>query len=80
LPHDVVINAKVVVHDLVAHPDDVRPSDVRMVIAELSRNLPRGLDDGLDQMNQGEAKVLIVRLWDVETGRRLRVLEAIRSV
>lgn len=51
-----------------------------MVIAELSRNLPRGLDDGLDQMNQGEAKVLIVRLWDVETGRRLRVLEAIRSV
>jgi hypothetical protein len=48
LPHDVVINAKIVMHHLVAHPDDVRPSDVRMAVAELSRNLPRGLADRLD--------------------------------
>ena len=49
MPYDVVINAKVVVHDLVAHPDDVRPSDVRMIVAELPRNLPRGLADGLNR-------------------------------
>jgi len=59
LPHDVVINAKIAVHDLVAHPDDVRPSDVRMVVAKLPRNLPRGLADRLDQVNQSETKVLL---------------------
>jgi hypothetical protein len=35
LPHNVVINAKIVVHHFVAHADDVRPSNVRMTVAEL---------------------------------------------
>jgi hypothetical protein len=47
------------VHDLVPHPDDVSPSDGRMVVAEFPRNLPRRLADGLDQMNQSETKILV---------------------
>jgi len=43
----------------VTHADDVRPSDVRVVAAELLGNLPSGFADGLDEMNQGEAKVLV---------------------
>jgi hypothetical protein len=50
LPHDVVIDAKVVVHDLVTHADDVRPPDARVVAAELLGNLPCGFADGLDEM------------------------------
>jgi hypothetical protein len=31
-----------------------RPSDIRVAVAELPGNLPRGFADGLDEMNQGE--------------------------
>ena len=47
-PHDVLIHSEVVVDDLVTHTDDVRPSDVGMTVAALSRNLPCGLADGLN--------------------------------
>jgi hypothetical protein len=30
-----------------------------VVVAELSGNLPSGFADGLDEMNQGETKVLV---------------------
>jgi hypothetical protein len=70
-PHDVLVNAEVVVHDLVAHADDVCPSDLRVAITELPGDLMCSLTNDLNEMNQSEAKVLvgIVRL-----ARKARVL------
>ena len=83
--HDVVINAKIVVYDRVAHSDNVRPSDVRIVVGKLPRNLPGGLADRLNPVNQNETKVLVgvVRLaWDVLNfaDRRTRHVEHLPDV
>ena len=45
--------------DFVAHADDVRPSNLRMSVGELSGHLPRGFANDLDEMNQCQAKILV---------------------
>jgi hypothetical protein len=69
-PHDVLVNAEVVVHDLVAHADDVCPSDLGYHRTPGRPDVP-SLTNDLNEMNQSEAKVLvgIVRL-----ARKARVL------
>ena len=34
LPDDVLVDTKIVVHDFVSHPDDVRPGDLGMHFGE----------------------------------------------
>ena len=55
----VFVNAHVVMDDLVAHADDVRPWNFGMSVGELPRRLPRGFANDLNEMNQREATVLV---------------------
>jgi len=50
LPDDVFIHAKVVVHDLVAHPDDVLPRDLWVFVTALPRHAPCSFTDHLNKM------------------------------
>jgi hypothetical protein len=52
LPDDVVIHAKIVVHDLVAHPNDVLPRDFRMLVIELPGRAPCSFADHLNKMRE----------------------------
>jgi hypothetical protein len=59
LPHDVFVNAEVIVNDLVAHADDVGPRDLGVLVRELSGHLARSFTDDLNEMSQCEAKILV---------------------
>ena len=52
LPHDVLVDSEVVVHDLVSHPDDLRPRNFRMRLAEGPGDVARRLADHLDKMGE----------------------------
>jgi hypothetical protein len=59
LPHDVFVNAEVIVDHLVAHANDVRPWDLRVLLREFSGHLAPSFTDDLNEMRQGEAKILV---------------------
>ncbi len=59
LPHDVFLNAEIVVDNLVAHADDVRPWDLRVLVRELPGHLAPGFPDDLNEMNQRETEILV---------------------
>jgi hypothetical protein len=59
LPHDVFVNAEVIVDDLVAHADDVGPWDFRVLVREFSGHLAPSFTDDLNEMSQREAKILV---------------------
>ena len=45
--------------DLVAHADDVGPQNLRVSVRELSGHLARSFADGLSEVSQREAKILV---------------------
>ena len=52
LPHDVFVNAEVIVDHLVAHANDVRPWDLRVLLREFSGHLAPSFTDDLNEMRQ----------------------------
>jgi hypothetical protein len=50
LPHDVFVNAEVIVDDLVAHANDVCPRDLRVSVREFSGHLTPSFTDDLNEM------------------------------
>ena len=59
LPHDLLIDGQIVMHDLVAHPDDVAPWNLRVRCGVRRTDLAGGFSDDLNQSCQREAEVLI---------------------
>jgi hypothetical protein len=59
LPNDVFVDAKVVVHDLVTHADDVGPLNFWMREAELAGHVASGFADDLHEVRQREAKIFV---------------------
>lgn len=53
LPDDVLIHAHAVVHDLVAHADNLLPRDLGMLVTELTRYVSACLTNNLNKMREG---------------------------
>src|SRR5687767_13589532 len=52
-------DARIVMHHLVPHADDVRPRDSRMTLHKLIRYLASSLTDDLNEMDQRQTEVLV---------------------
>ena len=74
---DVKIDVQVVMHDPVAHAENLRPGNLRMSLAEVVRNEARRFAHCLDQVNHSEPEYFI---WTEEVARRwLTVTHLVRN-
>lgn len=58
-PEDVGVDGEVVVHDAVAHPDDLPPGHLGLAIGEVGGEPGGGFADDLDEVGEDDLEVLV---------------------